>query len=35
LLVGLAKPAHIVTPSISVRGLLNMTALAAVRAVVS
>ena len=35
LLVGAAKSANIVTPSISVRGLLNMTALAAVRAVVS
>jgi malate dehydrogenase (oxaloacetate-decarboxylating)(NADP+) len=32
LLLGTAKSAHIVTPSISVRGLLNMTALAAVRA---
>jgi malate dehydrogenase (oxaloacetate-decarboxylating)(NADP+) len=35
LLVGVARSANIVTPSISVRGLLNMTALAAVRAVVS
>jgi malate dehydrogenase (oxaloacetate-decarboxylating)(NADP+) len=35
LLVGVARSAHIVTPSISVRGLLNMTALAAARAVVS
>jgi len=34
ILVGAAKPAHIVTPSITVRGLLNMTALAAVRGVV-
>jgi len=33
ILVGAAKPAHIVTPSITVRGLLNMTALAAVRGV--
>jgi len=33
LLVGVARSAHIVTPSISVRGLLNMTALAAVRTV--
>ena len=33
ILVGAARPAHIVTPSISVRGLLNMTALAAVRGV--
>jgi len=31
ILVGAAKPAHIMTPSITVRGLLNMTALAAVR----
>ena len=33
ILVGAARPAHIVTPSITVRGLLNMTALAAVRGV--
>ncbi len=32
LLLGTARSAHIVTSSISVRGLLNMTALAAVRA---
>ncbi|MCG7896857.1 MAG: NADP-dependent malic enzyme [Candidatus Thiodiazotropha weberae] len=32
ILIGTAKSAHIVTPSISVRGLLNMTALATVRA---
>jgi len=32
ILVGAAKSAHVVTPSITVRGLLNMTALAAVRA---
>jgi malate dehydrogenase (oxaloacetate-decarboxylating)(NADP+) len=32
ILVGAAKSAHIVTNTISVRGLLNMTALAAVRA---
>jgi len=32
-LLGAAKSAHVVTSSISVRGLLNMTALAAVRAV--
>ncbi|MFI0458884.1 MAG: phosphate acyltransferase, partial [Candidatus Thiodiazotropha endolucinida] len=32
ILVGCAKSAHVVTPSISVRGLLNMTALASVRA---
>jgi malate dehydrogenase (oxaloacetate-decarboxylating)(NADP+) len=31
-LVGAAGSAHIVTPSITVRGLLNMTALASVRA---
>jgi len=33
ILVGAAKSAHIVTNTITVRGLLNMTALAAVRAV--
>ena len=33
ILVGAAKSVHIVTPSITVRGLLNMTAVAAVRAV--
>jgi malate dehydrogenase (oxaloacetate-decarboxylating)(NADP+) len=32
ILVGSARPAHIATPSVSVRGLLNLTALAAVRA---
>ena len=32
LLLGTARSAHIVTPTITVRGLLNMTALAAVRA---
>jgi malate dehydrogenase (oxaloacetate-decarboxylating)(NADP+) len=32
ILIGAAKSAHVVTPSISVRGLLNMTALASVRA---
>jgi len=32
LLLGAAKSAHVVTPAITVRGLLNMTALAAVRA---
>ncbi len=32
LLLGTAKSAHIVTPTITVRGLLNITALAAVRA---
>jgi malate dehydrogenase (oxaloacetate-decarboxylating)(NADP+) len=30
ILLGSAKPAHIVTPSITVRGLLNMAALAVV-----
>ena len=33
ILVGAAKSAHVVTPSITVRGLLNMTALAAVRTI--
>jgi malate dehydrogenase (oxaloacetate-decarboxylating)(NADP+) len=32
ILIGAAKSAHIVTPSTTVRGLLNMTALASVRA---
>jgi malate dehydrogenase (oxaloacetate-decarboxylating)(NADP+) len=32
ILLGAAKSVHVVTPTISVRGLLNMTALAAVRA---
>ena len=32
MLVGAAKPAHVVTTSITVRGLVNMTALAAVEA---
>jgi malate dehydrogenase (oxaloacetate-decarboxylating)(NADP+) len=32
LLLGAARSAHVVTPGITVRGLLNMTALAAVRA---
>ncbi|MEW8026064.1 MAG: NADP-dependent malic enzyme [Candidatus Thiodiazotropha sp.] len=32
ILIGCAKSAHVATPSISVRGLLNMTALASVRA---
>ena len=31
IIMGASKSAHIVTPSISVRGLLNMTALAVVR----
>ena len=30
--MGLARPAHVVTPAITVRGLVNMTALAAVDA---
>jgi malate dehydrogenase (oxaloacetate-decarboxylating)(NADP+) len=32
ILIGAAKSAHVVTPTITVRGLLNMTALAAVQA---
>ncbi len=32
MLLGTAHAAHIVTPSVSVRGLLNMTALAVVQA---
>jgi malate dehydrogenase (oxaloacetate-decarboxylating)(NADP+) len=32
ILVGLARPAHILTPSVTVRGLVNMTAIAAVEA---
>ena len=32
MLVGLAAPAHVVTPSITVRGLVNMSALAVVEA---
>jgi len=32
MLIGMAKPAHIVTPSISARGLVNMTALSVVDA---
>ena len=32
MMIGLAKPAHIVSPSITVRGLVNMTAIAAVDA---
>jgi malate dehydrogenase (oxaloacetate-decarboxylating)(NADP+) len=32
ILIGCAKSVHVVTPSITVRGLLNMTALASVRA---
>ena len=33
ILIGAAKSAHVVTPTITVRGLLNMTALASVRAI--
>ena len=32
ILLGAAKSAHVLTPGITVRGLLNMTALAAVQA---
>ncbi|MEE8246218.1 MAG: phosphate acyltransferase, partial [Alphaproteobacteria bacterium] len=32
MLVGTARPAHIVTPSVTARGLVNMSALAAVDA---
>lgn len=32
ILVGTARPAHIVTPSVTARGLVNMSALAAVDA---
>ena len=32
LLVGMAKPVHIVSPSVTVRGLLNVTAVAVVDA---
>jgi malate dehydrogenase (oxaloacetate-decarboxylating)(NADP+) len=32
ILVGLARPAHILTPSVTVRGVVNMTAIAAVEA---
>ena len=32
MLLGTAKPAHIVSPAVTVRGLINMTAVAAVEA---
>ena len=32
MMIGLARPAHIVSPSVTVRGLVNMTAIAAVDA---
>ena len=32
ILVGSAKPAHILTPSVTARGIVNMTALAVVEA---
>jgi malate dehydrogenase (oxaloacetate-decarboxylating)(NADP+) len=32
ILVGLAKPAHVVTPSVTARGIVNLSALAAVDA---
>ena len=35
LLLGCGKPAHIMTPSVTVRGLLNMTAIAVYDAQVS
>jgi malate dehydrogenase (oxaloacetate-decarboxylating)(NADP+) len=35
ILLGIAKPAHIVTPSVTVRGLVNMTAVAVYDAQVS
>ena len=35
ILVGAARPAHVLTPSITTRGLVNMTAMAAVQAAVS
>jgi malate dehydrogenase (oxaloacetate-decarboxylating)(NADP+) len=34
-LLGVAQPAHILTPSITVRGIVNMSALATVDAQVS
>ena len=33
ILMGPAKPAHILTPSVTARGIVNMTAIAAVEAV--
>jgi malate dehydrogenase (oxaloacetate-decarboxylating)(NADP+) len=32
ILIGPARPAHILTPSVTARGILNMTAIAAVEA---
>ncbi|MEZ5765304.1 MAG: phosphate acyltransferase [Xanthobacteraceae bacterium] len=32
ILIGAARPAHILTPSVTARGVLNMTAVAAVEA---
>jgi malate dehydrogenase (oxaloacetate-decarboxylating)(NADP+) len=32
ILIGPARPAHILTPSVTARGVLNMTAIAAVEA---
>src|ERR1044071_2600562 len=32
ILIGLAKPAHILTPSVTARGIVNMTAIAVVEA---
>jgi malate dehydrogenase (oxaloacetate-decarboxylating)(NADP+) len=32
ILIGPAKPAHILTPSVTARGIVNMTAIAAVEA---
>jgi malate dehydrogenase (oxaloacetate-decarboxylating)(NADP+) len=32
ILIGPAKPAHVLTPSVTARGIVNMTAIAAVEA---
>jgi malate dehydrogenase (oxaloacetate-decarboxylating)(NADP+) len=32
ILIGVAQPAHILTPSVTARGIVNMTAVAAVEA---
>jgi len=32
ILIGAAKPAHVLTPSVTARGIVNMTAIAAVEA---
>jgi len=32
ILIGTSRPAHILTPSVTARGILNMTAVAAVEA---